>query len=30
MMARLRHPNVLSLLAVSMVPPTLVSEYCPR
>ncbi|GAB4815773.1 hypothetical protein N2152v2_002819 [Parachlorella kessleri] len=29
-MASLRHPNVLSFLAVCKAPPCLVSEYCPR
>ena len=29
-MASLRHPNVLSFLAVCKTPPCLVSEFCPR
>ncbi len=29
-MAALRHPNVLSFIGLSIAPPCLVSEFCPR
>lgn len=29
-MAALRHPNILSFLGLTLVPPCLVFEYCPR
>ncbi len=30
LMATLRHPNIVEFLGLCLVPPCLVSEYCPR